>query len=237
MRSSEGAKVGTVAAVPVRTLLERLIRERRQTFEEFAEYAERFAREHGEQGTLSVRHLQRLVAGRQPDGTPLRPLRPATVRLLERIFDVGINELLATLDGDAQDPVTPHALRVAVAVVVRGSDVLIVRRRSGESCTLSWQFPAGVVKPGASVGDVAATETFGETAVHCMPVKSVGSRVHPLTRVWCEYVLCEYVAGEVMNADPAENVSVAWVAKSELTRLIPTNQIFAPILKELSMSD
>lgn len=46
-----------------RTLLERMIKERRQTFEEFAEFAEVLAREHGESGTVSVRHLQRLVAG------------------------------------------------------------------------------------------------------------------------------------------------------------------------------
>ncbi|WP_246843327.1 hypothetical protein [Allokutzneria sp. NRRL B-24872] len=80
---------------PPRTMLELLIRQRRQTFEEFVEYAETFAREHAEPGTLSVRHLQRLAAGRRPDGKPLGPVRPATARLLERIFDMGIGELLA----------------------------------------------------------------------------------------------------------------------------------------------
>jgi tetratricopeptide (TPR) repeat protein len=84
------------AIKPPRTLLEQLIRERRQTFEEFAEYAEKFARDHGEPGTLSVRHLQRLAAGRRADGRPLGPVRPATARLLERIFGVGIDELLAS---------------------------------------------------------------------------------------------------------------------------------------------
>src|SRR3954451_1985698 len=68
-----------------RTLLEQLIWERRQTFEEFAEFAEKFAREHDEPGTLSVRHLGRLVAGAHPDGRPLGAVRPATARLLERI--------------------------------------------------------------------------------------------------------------------------------------------------------
>jgi hypothetical protein len=78
-----------------RTLLEQKIRERRQTFEEFAEYAEAFAREHGEPGTLSVRHLQRLAAGRGPGGRPLGPVRPATARLLEHIFGVSIDDLLS----------------------------------------------------------------------------------------------------------------------------------------------
>ncbi|GDY33717.1 hypothetical protein [Gandjariella thermophila] len=78
-----------------RTVLEQKIKERRQTLEEFAEYAETFAREHDEPGTLSVRHLQRLIAGHGPKGRPLGPLRPATARLLERIFGLSVDELLA----------------------------------------------------------------------------------------------------------------------------------------------
>jgi hypothetical protein len=78
-----------------RTLLERKIWERRQTFEEFAEFAEVFAREHGEPGSVSARHVQRLAGGRGPAGRPLGPVRPATARLLERIFDVSVDELLA----------------------------------------------------------------------------------------------------------------------------------------------
>ncbi|WP_243789385.1 hypothetical protein [Saccharopolyspora gloriosae] len=65
------------------------------TLEEFCAYAENFAREHGEPGTLSFRHLQRLVAGKGPKGQPLGPIRPATARLLERIFETDSRELLA----------------------------------------------------------------------------------------------------------------------------------------------
>lgn len=86
-----------------RTLLEQRIWERRQTFEEFVESAELFAREHGEPGTIGVRHLQRLAAGRGPAGRPLGALRPATARLLERIFGVSVDELLAA-------PVVPAAI-------------------------------------------------------------------------------------------------------------------------------
>jgi hypothetical protein len=78
-----------------RTVLEQKIRERKQTLEEFAEHAETFAREHNEPGTISVRHLQRLASGQGRKGQPLGPLRPATARLLERIFDQSIEELLA----------------------------------------------------------------------------------------------------------------------------------------------
>lgn len=79
-----------------RTVLEQKIRERRQTLQEFVEFAEVFAREHNEAGTIGVRHLQRLIAGRKPSGEPLGPtVQPATARLLERIFDVRIDDLLS----------------------------------------------------------------------------------------------------------------------------------------------
>jgi hypothetical protein len=84
-----------------RTLLEQRIRERCLTFEEFVQHAETFARDHHEPGTLSLRHLQRLVSGQHPGA-----LRPATARLLERLFGEPIAALLAppktatTDDGD-----------------------------------------------------------------------------------------------------------------------------------------
>lgn len=79
-----------------RTVLEQKIRERRQTLQEFVDFAETFARQHNEPGTIGVRHLQRLIAGRKPSGEPLGPtVQPATARLLERIFDVRIDDLLS----------------------------------------------------------------------------------------------------------------------------------------------
>ncbi|MCE7003268.1 transcriptional regulator [Kibdelosporangium philippinense] len=80
-----------------RTVLEQMIKERRQSIEEFAEFTEVFAREHPELklGTVSARHLQRLASGVGPKGRPLGEVRPATARLLEKIFGVGIDALLA----------------------------------------------------------------------------------------------------------------------------------------------
>jgi hypothetical protein len=72
------------------TLLELKIRELGMTLGEFVEHAEAFARDHGERGTISMRHLQRLISPRD------RPtsLRPATRRLLEAIFATPAIELL-----------------------------------------------------------------------------------------------------------------------------------------------
>lgn len=78
-----------------RTVLEQMIWQRRMTLERFAEYAETFAREHGERGTLSVRHLGRLVSGRGDKGRPLGRVHPDTARLLEGIFGTSIETLLS----------------------------------------------------------------------------------------------------------------------------------------------
>jgi tetratricopeptide (TPR) repeat protein len=73
-----------------RTLLEQRIRQRCMTYEEFVQHAEIFARDNHELGTLSLRHLQRLVSGQH-----LGALRPATARLLEHLFGEPIAILLA----------------------------------------------------------------------------------------------------------------------------------------------
>lgn len=219
---------------PFRTVLEQKIRERRQTFEEFVAYAENYAREHGEPGTLGLRHLQRLVSGRRSDGRPLGPVRPETARLLERIFRMSIGELLSPpaafsgVENSGTEDV--RALRVAVAVVRKDSSVLVVCRRGDDANGISWQFPAGIVKPNANPSVVAVRETLAETAVHCLAVEEIGSRIHPVTGVLCDYVLCEYLTGEVQNVDVVENAGVAWAEVSDLTRFIPADQIYQPVL-------
>jgi 8-oxo-dGTP pyrophosphatase MutT (NUDIX family) len=225
-----------------RTLLEQKIRERRQTLREFVEFAESYARENKHVGTLSFRHLQRLVAGKQPDGSPLSPVRPATARLLEEIFDTRVERLLAPPDWAppyvdyelAQQE--PHPLRVAVAIVVKESEVLVVCRRAAHENDIMWQFPAGIVKPGAPPKAVAVRETLRETGIHCSVSRSLGQRVHPITSVVCDYMLCEYVSGDAMNSDIEENLSVAWVGNERLDRIIPKDQIFPPVREALGIA-
>lgn len=77
-----------------RTLLEAVILDRRQTFEEFSEDVTRFAESEGEPGTLSARHAQRLASGDRADGRPLGAVRPATGRLLEKMLGHTIEVLL-----------------------------------------------------------------------------------------------------------------------------------------------
>ena len=72
-------------------------------------------------------------------------------------------------------------------------------RRSDDTESITWQFPAGVVKPGARPDVVAVRETLAETGVRCTVQCELGNRIHPVTGVLCDYLLCDYLAGEATN--------------------------------------
>ncbi|MFJ4678606.1 NUDIX hydrolase [Kitasatospora sp. NPDC088783] len=128
---------------------------------------------------------------------------------------------------------TAQALRVAIAVVVRGAEMLLVCRRDDETAGIRWQFPAGVIKPGVKPESAAVRETLAETGVHCAVRQDLGGRLHPATGVWCEYFLADYLAGEAQNQDTVENADVMWVPRNSLPRFIPVDTIFPPILNAL----
>ncbi|WP_080684803.1 NUDIX hydrolase [Salinispora arenicola] len=125
------------------------------------------------------------------------------------------------------------ALTVAIAVVTKGSDVLIVCRREVDPSGITWQFPAGIVKPGAPSNAVAVRETLAETGIHCSVHTRLGRRVHPRSGVNCEYFLCEYLTGTVENRDVSENLDAIWVSRADVTRFISRDMIYPPVLRAL----
>lgn len=137
------------------------------------------------------------------------------------------------LAGDADGPV--ETLRVAIAVVLNGSDVLLVCRRDERSGR--WQFPAGVVKPGRDPQGVAVRETLAETGAHIAVRRYLGQRLHPITKVMCQYILCDFLGGEISNLDVEENMAVAWVSRKRLERYIPVDEIFSPALSAIERTE
>jgi 8-oxo-dGTP pyrophosphatase MutT (NUDIX family) len=156
---------------------------------------------------------------------------PHYVRLLCLLYEKPADELglVVWTSDDRMLAPKAEALRVAIAVVMRGTHLLLVCRRAAAG-GISWQFPAGVVKPGADAAAAAVQETLAETGVHCTVVRHLGNRLHPLTNVHCNYFLCEYLAGEAVNRDVVENVDVAWVERAHLARFIPRGTVFPPVL-------
>jgi 8-oxo-dGTP pyrophosphatase MutT (NUDIX family) len=165
-----------------------------------------------------------------PATVPRREMQRALDTLLDRATQSERRRFDAILHPGAG--AQAQALRVAIAVVVRDREVLLVCRRGDDP--LSWGFPAGVVKPGSSSSAVAVQETLAETAVHCTVRQHLGSRVHPQTGVLASYELCEYLAGEARNVDAVENLDVTWAPIKNLTRFIPEQSIYPPILEALA---
>jgi 8-oxo-dGTP diphosphatase len=169
-------------------------------------------------------------------------LKPATVprgeiqAALDTLYEKALPPVRLRFARLAQPPADTAAqtLRVAIAVVLRGSEVLLVQRRDGGD--LHWQFPAGVVKPGAEPAAVAVKETRAETGVHCTVREALGSRLHPATGVEASYHLCDHLMGQAANLDPAENAEAAFVPIGSLTRFIPADRIFRPVLDALGVS-
>ena len=160
--------------------------------------------------------------------------RPEVQQILDTAYEQAgeaVHRRFALLLRPAEPRMEAQALRVAIAVVLRGDDVLLVCRRGDGD--LRWQFPAGMVKPGVAAEMVAVQETHGETGVHCTVRQHLGERIHPVTGVIAEYHLCDFLAGEATNRDPLENVDVTWVPRAAVTRFIPQEQIYPPILSAL----
>ncbi|MFI2349725.1 NUDIX hydrolase [Streptomyces sp. NPDC019443] len=174
---------------------------------------------------------ERTVAGwhSRPDVIP-RPDMQAALDTLYGRADASVR--LRFMESLRPAPsVTAQALRVAIAVVRRGGEVLLVCRRGDAS--LSWQFPAGMVKPGRTPAVVAVEETHAETGVRCAVRRHLGTRIHPVTGVVADYQLAEYLMGEATNRDDRENDAVAWVPITQLPKFIPLEQIYPPIVAAL----
>jgi hypothetical protein len=78
-----------------RTVLESLLRQRDQTYEEVADDFERLARKLGEHGaSISARHLRRLASGERTGTTP------TTRRVLQAMFGRSMDELLQPIPSD-----------------------------------------------------------------------------------------------------------------------------------------
>lgn len=165
---------------------------------------------------------------REPDVEP----RTEQQQLLDIVFersDPAVRgryaELVRAPAADVQ------ALRVAIAVIVHEGRVLLVCRRGDDE--INWQFPAGVVKPGARPEAAAVREVLAETGVHVAVDRQLGERLHPVTGVVCSYFQCTLLAGTAVNADPDENVAVEWVPAGDVSRWIPVDRIYPPVLAVL----
>jgi 8-oxo-dGTP diphosphatase len=125
----------------------------------------------------------------------------------------------------------------ALAVTLRGDEVLLVRRRNPPDAGL-WGFPGGHVDPGETALQAAARELAEETGVIATPRRYLDNvdlilrddngqlRYHFLLAA----VLCDYVSGEPVAADDA--TEAAWYPIAEvLAAVLPLSAHVEDVLR------
>jgi hypothetical protein len=97
-----------------RTLLEHLLHQRDQTYEEVAARFEAVARSSGERATMTARHLRRLASGERGGAAPV------TRRILQSMFNQPSDALLGPWDRDGSAAVTnPKSDREMLAMAAQ----------------------------------------------------------------------------------------------------------------------
>lgn len=123
--------------------------------------------------------------------------------------------------------ISTYPLKVVIGLVIWDNKILLVKRRDSE-LTLTWQFPAGILKKNKLPEIILEREVKSETNVICKVISNIGNRVHPDTEVVCKYYLCEYLSGDAVNSDPEENEDVQWVKISNYEKYI-TSDIYIKV--------
>jgi hypothetical protein len=165
---------------PSRTVLEQRIRQQCMTYEEFVQHAEAFARDNHESGTLSLRHLQRLVSGK-----PVGALRPATARLLEQLLGEPIASLLAsprTVAADDEDPATELRRLLHAARRIDHATITLLHQQLDAIRRLDRQLGAIVVRDelNAKIRQVERLTTYSLAPGTREPLAGLLSEMHTL---------------------------------------------------------
>jgi mutator protein MutT len=104
---------------------------------------------------------------------------------------------------------------VAIAIVLRGSQVLIARRKSTGPFAGLWEFPGGKREPGETITECLHRELWEELTIHAKPIVSLPPIAHdyPQFHVRLHPYLCLYETGEPQLMECEE---VRWVEPSDL---------------------
>jgi 8-oxo-dGTP diphosphatase len=120
---------------------------------------------------------------------------------------------------------------IAVAIIARDREVLLVKRRVAEG-ELLWQFPAGAIEGGETPELAAVREAREETGLIVEADDLLGERVHPTTGRRLFYVACVVIEGTAHVGDADELAEFAWVGLAGLPEYVP-HGLFGPVQRHL----
>lgn len=109
------------------------------------------------------------------------------------------------------------AIRVAAAVIERGTRVLVTRRLAGTHLAGLWEFPGGKCEDGETIEACLARELREELAVDVTPRETllVTSHAYPEKTVELHFIACD-MEGE---PSPQQGQEMRWLERAALDTL------------------
>lgn len=134
-------------------------------------------------------------------------------------------------------PLPPRPVVAALAVVIRGDQVLLVQRANPPDAGL-WGFPGGKIELGETLLDAAARELFEETGVTALPRRAFDAldaydyaedgaiRRHFVLVA----VLCDWQSGEPVAGDDARDAG--WIALRDMETALALSKDVAALARQ-----
>lgn len=134
----------------------------------------------------------------------------------------------------------PRPIVAALAVVLRGDQVLLVQRANPPDAGL-WGFPGGKIEPGETLLEAAARELFEETGVTALPRRAFDAldtydyaedgalRRHFVLVA----VLCDWQSGEPVAGDDARDAG--WVALRDMETALALSKDVAALARQAAL--
>jgi A/G-specific adenine glycosylase len=109
----------------------------------------------------------------------------------------------------------PHK-QIAVAIVLRGKEILIDRRLESSMLSGLWEFPGGKIEPGETAAECVVREVKEEIGIDIEVVVPLATIEHAYTHFTVTLIafICRYLGGEAQALQCSE---VRWVSPAELS--------------------
>jgi excisionase family DNA binding protein len=122
-----------------------------------------------------------------------------------------------------------RSLQVLVALIFKGDEMLIVKRRHAEG-SLIWQNPSGLLRLGRNNEDQVKDICLAETNSNVRVNKRIGTRISPDTKVKLIYYHCEYLDGDIINKDNLQNSEIKWIKRTDALKYF-TSSVYDRLLE------
>lgn len=132
-----------------------------------------------------------------------------------------------------QKPPDDPGRRGAVAIVMHGQRMLVIRRSRHVVAPLTYCFPGGGIESGESEEEALIREFREEIGVAVRPIRRLWENVTPW-KVHLAWWLAELEPGETPIANPAEVASIHWMTPAEMAQhpeLLQSNRQFLDLVQ------